>query len=225
MREGWHVAADWIVGTGSFAIVFLVVCLPLSIVDGLPEIAIAAISAMFSSVVAVHVVRQRRRERSTMRMPANRCDKCGYDLTGNTSGVCPECGSAVKGGGRRYWRDHPDRREGLCGIIRAAIAELTTVSANAITSETTMQAVWERQFDGPDEVELVCMLEKRLHIHIADESAEKWWRTHSDLDMTFGEFSRALAEHLEPLVLQCVECEYDLTGSVSDVCPECGEPI
>jgi predicted amidophosphoribosyltransferase len=20
------------------------------------------------------------------------CEKCGYDLTGNTSGICPECG-------------------------------------------------------------------------------------------------------------------------------------
>ena len=24
-----------------------------------------------------------------------RCNKCGYDLTGNTSGVCPECGMAM----------------------------------------------------------------------------------------------------------------------------------
>jgi hypothetical protein len=24
--------------------------------------------------------------------PANRCNGCGYDLTGNESGVCPECG-------------------------------------------------------------------------------------------------------------------------------------
>ena len=23
------------------------------------------------------------------------CEKCGYDLTGNTSGVCPECGTKV----------------------------------------------------------------------------------------------------------------------------------
>jgi predicted Zn-ribbon and HTH transcriptional regulator len=24
------------------------------------------------------------------------CQKCGYDLTGNVSGRCPECGEAVK---------------------------------------------------------------------------------------------------------------------------------
>ena len=26
------------------------------------------------------------------RYPLHRCQQCGYDLTGNTSGVCPECG-------------------------------------------------------------------------------------------------------------------------------------
>jgi len=37
--------------------------------------------------------------RSMNRLQAGRsgwcCSKCGYDLTGNVSGVCPECGSAV----------------------------------------------------------------------------------------------------------------------------------
>jgi hypothetical protein len=32
---------------------------------------------------------QRRRHRQGL------CTNCGYDLTGNTSGVCPECGHAV----------------------------------------------------------------------------------------------------------------------------------
>ena len=27
---------------------------------------------------------------------AGRCDQCGYDLTGNQSGRCPECGTAVE---------------------------------------------------------------------------------------------------------------------------------
>ena len=29
------------------------------------------------------------------RWPIGRCQKCGYDLTGNVSGVCPECGTAA----------------------------------------------------------------------------------------------------------------------------------
>lgn len=27
-----------------------------------------------------------------------RCAKCGYDLRGNVSGVCPECGAPVEAG-------------------------------------------------------------------------------------------------------------------------------
>jgi hypothetical protein len=29
------------------------------------------------------------------RVPPGRCSRCRYDLTGNESGVCPECGTAV----------------------------------------------------------------------------------------------------------------------------------
>lgn len=29
----------------------------------------------------------------------NGCPQCGYNLTGNTSGVCPECGAAIKSKG------------------------------------------------------------------------------------------------------------------------------
>jgi hypothetical protein len=28
-------------------------------------------------------------------LPEGRCQNCGYDLTGNTSGTCPECGEAA----------------------------------------------------------------------------------------------------------------------------------
>ena len=31
-----------------------------------------------------------------IRQLANRCRKCGYDLTGNVSGVCPECGATTR---------------------------------------------------------------------------------------------------------------------------------
>ncbi|HXE55277.1 MAG TPA: hypothetical protein VN541_19795 [Tepidisphaeraceae bacterium] len=38
-------------------------------------------------------VRRRRRRRLGL------CPACGYDLTGNVSGVCPECGKPVRSGG------------------------------------------------------------------------------------------------------------------------------
>lgn len=30
-----------------------------------------------------------------LRHPPGHCQECGYDLTGNESGVCPECGKAI----------------------------------------------------------------------------------------------------------------------------------
>jgi len=37
--------------------------------------------------------------RRAVRSRAGRCRSCGYDLTGNTSGVCPECGATVRDAG------------------------------------------------------------------------------------------------------------------------------
>ena len=37
----------------------------------------------------------RRRVRSRRRLRAGLCVRCGYDLTGNVSGACPECGAAA----------------------------------------------------------------------------------------------------------------------------------
>ncbi len=34
----------------------------------------------------------------TVRIPPGHCQKCGYDLTGNVSGVCPECGAEARSG-------------------------------------------------------------------------------------------------------------------------------
>lgn len=33
--------------------------------------------------------------RDRRRIPSGHCLRCRYDLTGNTSGVCPECGTAI----------------------------------------------------------------------------------------------------------------------------------
>jgi hypothetical protein len=34
------------------------------------------------------------------RIPPGHCRKCGYDLTGNVSRRCPECGAPIRGEGR-----------------------------------------------------------------------------------------------------------------------------
>jgi hypothetical protein len=49
----------------------------------------AGLLAAASAWSMVAIMRRRR-------IGPNSCGKCGYDLTGNTSGTCPECGTAVK---------------------------------------------------------------------------------------------------------------------------------
>lgn len=46
---------------------------------------------------ALPVLREGRVVVRRLRHSTNRCPKCSYDLTGNESGVCPECGSPVLG--------------------------------------------------------------------------------------------------------------------------------
>ena len=76
---------------------YLCVALILSELTHRPHIRDVSIIAMIAlcfvfGVVVWPMVRQRERERLAK---AGRCARCGYDLTGNTSGICPECGTTV----------------------------------------------------------------------------------------------------------------------------------
>jgi hypothetical protein len=53
-------------------------------------------TAFLVAVVVAFVVRGPRGDPP----PPGHCVTCGYDLTGNTSGTCPECGTAVAKGVR-----------------------------------------------------------------------------------------------------------------------------
>ena len=44
------------------------------------------------------IVVKNRPRRNARRRVGNRCDKCSYNLTGNTSGTCPECGAPIAAG-------------------------------------------------------------------------------------------------------------------------------
>jgi hypothetical protein len=54
-----------------------------------PATAFAAIPCLWTLVAAGRFLRARRIQ------TFNLCGACGYNLTANTSGVCPECGTAV----------------------------------------------------------------------------------------------------------------------------------
>ena len=54
-----------------------------------------ALLAGFEAAMGVWSFRRSRRFRREVREQEVRCPRCGYDLTGNVSGVCPECGTSV----------------------------------------------------------------------------------------------------------------------------------
>jgi hypothetical protein len=57
------------------------------------HIAIGAITVgvLQTAYGLIHLVR----ETVQRRIPPHCCQSCGYDLTGNTSGTCPECGEEI----------------------------------------------------------------------------------------------------------------------------------
>ena len=57
---------------------------------GSPWLGVAA--AFCFAVAALARFQLHRQGVQTDRRDAGRCTRCGYDLTGNVSGVCPECG-------------------------------------------------------------------------------------------------------------------------------------
>jgi hypothetical protein len=57
---------------------------------------IAGMILMWTSVVAALIATVVFWYRN-QRIPPGHCQTCGYNLTGNTSGRCPECGQPVEG--------------------------------------------------------------------------------------------------------------------------------
>jgi len=58
-------------------------------------IPLRAVAPFFAVLPLIYTVRWRSRLRRQRRVLAGACLRCGYSLTGNTSGTCPECGTPV----------------------------------------------------------------------------------------------------------------------------------
>lgn len=56
----------------------------------------AALAVALAAPPAWWAMRYRRRRRARLAVAAGRCAACGYDLTGNQSGRCPECGTPAR---------------------------------------------------------------------------------------------------------------------------------
>ena len=57
-------------------------------------VSLAYPAAAFAALPAYRVARRLRRFLRRRRIKPGHCTTCGYDLTGNTTGRCPECGTA-----------------------------------------------------------------------------------------------------------------------------------
>lgn len=56
----------------------------------------ALLVLVFGVVFLVGYRREEKKKLAKHRLNQHLCIKCGYSLTGNTSGVCPECGADTK---------------------------------------------------------------------------------------------------------------------------------
>ena len=56
----------------------------------------AVILAAAAVIVALAARQTYRREKDSRRQRTPACASCGYNLTGNTSGYCPECGTMIE---------------------------------------------------------------------------------------------------------------------------------
>jgi hypothetical protein len=65
----------------------------------LPDAVVVPLEYLIPVAPAVAMYRSARRgvdrERQVARTDGGICSACGYDLTGNVSGVCPECGKEM----------------------------------------------------------------------------------------------------------------------------------
>lgn len=92
----WHVQKKWLVFRRSWF------CHDSGVCVGWPRESNHAVhfpfwapTVVFGAYPAVALVRNPARRRHR-RMQRNQCLTCGYDLTGNVSGVCPECGARTR---------------------------------------------------------------------------------------------------------------------------------
>lgn len=73
---------------------------PELMLDNVPDLRFVIMGSGVTGVLVVTcrlVATQRDRWQALIRPKRGFCQTCGYDLTGNTTGTCPECGTTVEG--------------------------------------------------------------------------------------------------------------------------------
>jgi hypothetical protein len=67
--------------------------------DSIATALLAIVGVLFAGGVGLSIILTAVRNRFTRPRPIGVCRTCGYSLTGNLSGVCPECGTRVRSAG------------------------------------------------------------------------------------------------------------------------------
>jgi len=96
--------SDWVWATVTFFIVFMLATLlldaarqhfaPRTTLPGYAVVGIPLLVAVASNFMLFRLLR-RERLQALLYRPGH-CKECDYDLTGNVSGVCPECGTRIE---------------------------------------------------------------------------------------------------------------------------------
>lgn len=201
--------------------------------------------------------------RARKRIPPGHCKKCGYNLTGSTSGMCPECGTGIEmAGGLKNNGAWAHRHS-----IGKAIFILSAYASVILLIQVVRPLHYRYHFPSVLDIALM-LLAVSGSFHAAGHARMRMIYLLYGALAGFAFTQMILAGHhvggmrytgaddwsiarecailvsimmlacLYSAVLRhkliewrgtpsghCRGCGYNLTGNVSGVCPECGEPV
>ncbi|MBN1512041.1 MAG: hypothetical protein JXB13_08500 [Phycisphaerae bacterium] len=205
------------------------------------------------------------------RPPKGHCRNCGYNLTGNVSGVCPECGEATGEVPGDQATCHELTRSGMrtrlpkpmliwwiafLGLLvflgvsicygsskhpvgmALSLAPFTAIFAFSIS--TAIARLSHRPVTVIDAIRIACWTGFGCAEGVGQMSASyyaHYWPQYSTLARTFAGSAMGFCLLVILFVTlcfpvhkplgkpHCPHCNYDLTGNVTGVCPECGQTV
>jgi hypothetical protein len=96
MKQSFFTAGDWIIGIISGVVVFIFSSMLLGIAEqAVNGVILLLIALMLGAANCYSTMRLRRKKRELKNPQVGFCKKCHYNLTGNTTGICPECGTPI----------------------------------------------------------------------------------------------------------------------------------
>jgi predicted Zn-ribbon and HTH transcriptional regulator len=171
------------------------------------------------------------------------CYACGYDLQGNTTGRCPECGrSAPVMVGIEDPADFHHARAALEveGLVIRAIQPGGSLGTLGITyggPRTGWLCIDQNSLERVEEIldELGITANINTSRPIVDRSEPNCPKCNAELDLygraqcpecgTLFDWVEIDVPQIDPTHLFCRECGYELTGLTGERCPECNSEI